>query len=149
MVVRGIGEVGKGGEVARRVLEAWGVLTEEETVKGMGVKWGAGGAVVVIELGSREEVGRVMGRKRERLQGSRIFVDRDRSFEQRTKEREDRRRKWAGRQGGGGGMRPSGGEWRGGGGVRGGGGWRGGTSGGRVGEWQQWGQGRRDWRRME
>ena len=100
VVVRGIGEVGKGGEVARRVLEARGVLTEEETVKGMGVKWGKGGAVVVIELCSREEVGRVLSRKRERLKGTRIFVNKDRTYEQRERERErereDRRRNWSG-----------------------------------------------------
>lgn len=112
VVVRLAGEVGKGGEVARRVLEAMGVLTEKETVKAMGVKWGRGGkAVVVIELGSGEEVGRVMGRKKERLKGTRIFVNKDRTYEQRKKEREDRRRKWMGGSGGRGGeMRGAG--WR-------------------------------------
>jgi hypothetical protein len=54
------------------------------------------GAVVVIELCSREEVGRVMSRKGERLKGTRIFVNKDRTYEQREREREDRRRNWSG-----------------------------------------------------
>jgi hypothetical protein len=150
IVVRGIGEVGRGGEVARRVLQARGVVTDQETVKGIGVKWGVGGAVVMIELNSREEVGRVMGRKTERLRGTRVFVDRDRSFEQRTKEREDRKRKRMMGQAGRGGMRQSGG-WQRGGGE--GGGWRGGREmgggGGRVWGWQGGRQGRGVWQRRE